>query len=51
MVPKDKYYGAMTARSLKNFDIGGETEKMPVSECGLILDYLSFDSQRTPSYY
>lgn len=28
-VPGDKYYGAMTARSLKNFDIGGPTEKMP----------------------
>jgi len=26
-VPADKYYGAQTARSLKNFDIGGE--KMP----------------------
>ena len=31
-VPADKYYGAQTARSHKNFDIGGETEKMPVSE-------------------
>lgn len=28
-VPADKYYGAMTARSLKNFEIGGPTEKMP----------------------
>lgn len=28
-VPGDKYYGAMTARSLQNFDIGGPTEKMP----------------------
>jgi fumarate hydratase class II len=27
-VPNDKYYGAQTARSLANFDIGGE--KMPV---------------------
>ena len=26
-VPNDKYYGAQTARSLANFDIGGE--KMP----------------------
>ena len=26
-VPNDKYYGAQTARSLMNFDIGGE--KMP----------------------
>ncbi|XP_033641142.1 probable fumarate hydratase, mitochondrial isoform X1 [Asterias rubens] len=29
-VPTDKYYGANTARSFKNFDIGGEREKMPV---------------------
>lgn len=29
-VPADKYYGAQTARSLKNFPIGDETEKMPV---------------------
>ncbi|XP_071079155.1 probable fumarate hydratase, mitochondrial [Haliotis cracherodii] len=29
-VPSDKYYGANTARSLINFDIGGETEKMPI---------------------
>nr|XP_054758936.1 fumarate hydratase, mitochondrial-like [Lytechinus pictus] len=29
-VPADKYYGAMTARSLANFDIGGETERMPI---------------------
>ena len=30
-VPVDKYYGAMTARSLVNFDIGGDRERMPVS--------------------
>jgi fumarate hydratase class II len=29
-VPADKYYGAQTARSLKNFDIGGPTERMPI---------------------
>ena len=29
-VPADKLYGAMTARSLINFDIGGDMEKMPV---------------------
>lgn len=29
-VPADKYYGANTARSLMNFDIGGESEKMPI---------------------
>ena len=31
-VPTDKYYGAQTARSLMNFDIGGE--KMPVEGGG-----------------
>lgn len=29
-VPKDKYYGANTARSIINFAIGDETERMPV---------------------
>ncbi len=29
-VPADKYWGAQTQRSLQNFDIGGETERMPV---------------------
>ena len=29
-MPANKYYGANTARSLQNFDIGGETEIMPV---------------------
>ncbi|RDD38425.1 Fumarate hydratase, mitochondrial [Trichoplax sp. H2] len=29
-VPADKYYGAQTARSLQNFPIGGETERMPI---------------------
>ena len=29
-VESDKYWGAQTQRSLKNFDIGGETEKMPI---------------------
>jgi hypothetical protein len=29
-VPSDKYYGANTARSMMNFDIGGPTERMPV---------------------
>jgi len=28
-VPSDRYYGAQTARSMQNFDIGGETERMP----------------------
>lgn len=31
-VPNDKYYGAQTVRSTINFPIGGETERMPVSE-------------------
>ena len=30
-VPVNKYYGANTARSLMNFNIGGPSEKMPVS--------------------
>ena len=29
-VPSDKYYGAMTVRSMKNFNIGGSDERMPV---------------------
>lgn len=28
-VPNDKYYGAQTVRSVANFPIGGESEKMP----------------------
>lgn len=28
-VPSDKYYGAQTVRSTINFNIGGETERMP----------------------
>lgn len=31
-VPADKYYGAQTLRSVMNFPIGGEFERMPVSE-------------------
>lgn len=30
-VPNDKYYGAQTVRSMMNFPIGDETERMPVS--------------------
>ncbi|OQV25300.1 Fumarate hydratase, mitochondrial [Hypsibius exemplaris] len=29
-VPNDKYYGANTARSMMNFNIGGPTERMPI---------------------
>eukprot|EP01129_Flabellula_baltica_P007653 TRINITY_DN298_c0_g1_i2.p1 TRINITY_DN298_c0_g1~~TRINITY_DN298_c0_g1_i2.p1 ORF type:complete len:486 (-),score=140.04 TRINITY_DN298_c0_g1_i2:26-1483(-) len=29
-VPSNKYWGAQTQRSLQNFDIGGERERMPV---------------------
>ena len=35
-VPANKYYGANTARSLIHFDIGGETERMPVKNIPLI---------------
>lgn len=31
-VPSDKYYGAQTLRSVMNFPIGGEFERMPVSK-------------------
>lgn len=31
-IPADRYYGANTARSLINFDIGGSLERMPVSQ-------------------
>ncbi|GAV05875.1 hypothetical protein RvY_15938 [Ramazzottius varieornatus] len=30
-VPNDKYYGANTARSMMNFDIGGHAERMPIA--------------------
>lgn len=29
-VPGDKYWGAQTQRSLQNFKIGGERERMPL---------------------
>ncbi|KAL6210335.1 hypothetical protein ACLB2K_015568 [Fragaria x ananassa] len=29
LVPSDKLWGAQTQRSLQNFDIGGERERMP----------------------
>lgn len=32
-VPSDKLYGANTARSLMNFKIGDERDRMPVSHC------------------
>lgn len=31
-VPSNKYYGAQTVRSTINFPIGGEYERMPVSQ-------------------
>lgn len=31
-VPDDKLYGAQTLRSVMNFPIGGEFERMPVSK-------------------
>ena len=36
-VPAQYYYGAVTARSLVNFNIGGERERMPVSSSRIIL--------------
>ncbi|XP_026688342.1 fumarate hydratase, mitochondrial-like [Diaphorina citri] len=38
-VPNDKYYGAQTVRSLINFPIGGESERMPeaiISAMGIL---------------
>ncbi|PRD25680.1 UNVERIFIED_CONTAM: Fh [Trichonephila clavipes] len=29
-VPAEKYYGAQTMRSMMNFNIGGESERMPL---------------------
>lgn len=31
-VPAEKYYGAQTMRSKINFPVGGDRERMPVSE-------------------
>lgn len=33
-MPSDKYYGAQTLRSVINFPIGGEFERMPVRKYG-----------------
>lgn len=41
-VPADKYYGSQTVRSIKNFPIGVETERMPVSISRILLDFMSF---------
>lgn len=38
-VPNDKYFGAQTVRSTINFPIGGEYERMPVSQ-NFILNFL-----------
>lgn len=40
-VPGDKYYGANTARSLINFNIGGPSERMPVSNRIMPLKFVS----------
>jgi len=40
-VPADKYYGSQTVRSIKNFPIGVETERMPVSICSILKDFVS----------
>lgn len=44
-VPADKYYGAQTVRSVMNFPIGGETERMPVTlisyQCNVQCNILS----------
>lgn len=38
-VPADKYYGANTARSIVNFNIGGPTEIMPVNKNLLFIQF------------
>ncbi|KAL4237801.1 hypothetical protein ACF0H5_002513 [Mactra antiquata] len=47
-VPGDKLYGANTARSLMNFDIGGPTERMPIPviKALAILKYCAADVNR-----
>jgi len=42
-VPDDKYYGAQTVRSTKNFPIGDETERMPVSYFSLYALHVKFN--------
>ena len=32
-MPVDRYWGAQTTRSKMNFEIGGESERMPVCVC------------------
>jgi fumarate hydratase class II len=39
-VPADKYYGSQTVRSIKNFPIGVETERMPVSKSRILSDFV-----------
>ena len=44
-VPNDKYYGAQTVRSVMNFPIGDETEKMPVSTAWIwIMIFIRIDT-------
>ena len=40
-MPADKYYGSQTVRSIKNFPIGVETERMPVSIHSILKDFMS----------
>jgi len=46
-VPADKYYGSQTVRSIKNFPIGVETERMPVSIHSILKDFVSFFARLT----
>ena len=36
-VPNEKYYGAQTVRSTMNFPIGGDSERMPVCCCSIVV--------------
>lgn len=51
-VPSDKYYGAQTARSMMNFPIGDETERMPVCIVSSIITFIQmkFCSYRFPKF-
>jgi hypothetical protein len=48
-VPNDKLYGCQTARSMKNFPIGGEADKMPRQIIQVTL--LEFNGFRTKTVF
>jgi hypothetical protein len=46
-VPSDKYYGSQTVRSIKNFPIGVETERMPVSIGSFLYNFRYMQNYRS----